>query len=170
LVAAPDPVQAFAGSHYEQRQTFHLAASGNLVLVDWLCSGRAARGERWAFTQYRSRNEVFVDGERWLLDSLRLDADTGPLDGEFRLGRYNCLAMVFLVGPSVSAAATAWLREMEAAPVTRRPNFLCSASAVRQGVLVRMGGESVEAVGHEIHRRLKFLSNLLHDDPWARKW
>src|SRR6266478_6641911 len=73
LVLAPDPVQAFAGSSYAQRQEFHLHASSSLVLVDWLCAGRAACGERWAFSRFQSRNEVFFGGDRLLVDSLLLD-------------------------------------------------------------------------------------------------
>jgi urease accessory protein UreH len=61
LVFAPDPVQAFAKSTYAQRQTFHLAPDASLVLLDWFTSGRAARGERWAFSHFSSRNEVFTD-------------------------------------------------------------------------------------------------------------
>jgi urease accessory protein UreH len=58
LVFAPDPVQAFAGSTYMQRQEFQLASDASLVLLDWFTSGRAARGERWAFNRFQSRNEV----------------------------------------------------------------------------------------------------------------
>lgn len=170
LVAAPDPVQAFAGAFYKQQQAFHLTNRSSLVLVDWLCSGRAARGERWSFADYRSRNEVFVSGERVLFDSLLLNQEQGPLDSSFRMGRFNCVAMVFLTGPLVAVNASDWLAEIHACPVPRRAGFMCSASAHRSGTLVRMAGESVEFVAGEIHRHLKFLSNLLHDDPWARKW
>ncbi len=62
LVFAPDPVQAFAGSTYAQRQEFHLEAGASLVLLDWFNSGRAARGERWAFSRFSSRNDVFLAG------------------------------------------------------------------------------------------------------------
>ena len=170
LVAAPDPVQAFAGSIYVQHQEFHLKVNSSLVLVDWLCSGRAARGERWSFTDYRSRNEVFVDGVRVLLDSLLLDQEQGPLDASFRMGRFNCLALIFLNGPLVKRAAADWFDEIHSTPVSRRATMICSASVHRSGTLIRLAGESVEAVAHAIHDRLKFLSNLLHDDPWARKW
>ena len=36
LVLAPDPVQAFGGSLYRQRQEFHLQQDSGLVVVDWL--------------------------------------------------------------------------------------------------------------------------------------
>ena len=45
LILAPDPVQCFAESRYDQRQSFKLSASANLALVDWMSAGRTARGE-----------------------------------------------------------------------------------------------------------------------------
>ncbi|HUZ07419.1 MAG TPA: urease accessory protein UreD, partial [Candidatus Paceibacterota bacterium] len=79
LVFAPDPVQPFAGSSYRQRQTFHLGAGAGLALVDWFTSGRAACGERWAFDQFQSRNDVFLSGERIFMDSIRLDSAADSL-------------------------------------------------------------------------------------------
>ena len=169
LVLAPDPVQAFAGSHYTQRQEFYLQPGTGLALVDWCCSGRAARGERWAFTRFHSRNDVFLDGERLLVDSLLLDPADGPLDAAHRMGRFNCLALVLLVGAPLRDVAARLLADVAAQPVTRRATLVCSASAVRDGVLLRIAGEEVEVVGREIHRHLAALSDLLGDDPWARK-
>jgi hypothetical protein len=45
-----------------------------------------------------------------------------------------------------------------------------SASPVNHGALLRVAGESVEQTGRELHQHLKFVSELLGDDPWARKW
>lgn len=170
LVFAPDPVQAFAGSTYAQRQEFHLAPDASLVLLDWFTSGRAARGERWAFSRFASRNDVFVDGQRAFLDSIRLDASDGPLDSAHRTGRFNCFATLLILGPLVQDMAARLLTEIAARPVERRPPFVCSASPIRDGALLRIASEQVEAVGHELHRHLSPLSTLLGDDPWARKW
>jgi urease accessory protein len=170
LVLAPDPVQSFAGSAYEQRQEFHLARDAALVLVDWCCSGRMARGERWAFTRFHSRNELFVEGERLLLDSLLLDPADGPLDGPHRLGRFNCLALVALLGAPLHDAAARLLADVQAQPVPRRGPLVCSAGPLRDGALLRIAGEHTEDVGREIRRHLAFLCDTLGDDPWARKW
>jgi len=40
----------------------------------------------------------------------------------------------------------------------------------RNGVLLRVAGESVEQVGRELGRHLRPLAQLLGDDPWERKW
>jgi urease accessory protein len=170
LVLAPDPIQSFAGSTYNQRQEFYLQSGANLVLLDWFCSGRAARSERWSFTRLQSRNEVFLDNERLLLDSLLLDQSNGRLDGPSRMGRFNCVALLFLTGPMLAGVAAGLLAEVEALPVARRAELIVSASPVRQGAMLRVAGERGEEVGREVRRRLAFVAQLLGDDPWARKW
>jgi len=170
FVLVPDPVQCFAEAIYEQRQEFHLAADAGLVLVDWLCSGRAARGERWEFTRYQTRNEIFQAGKRVVLDTLRLAGETGSEELLHQMGRFHCLATVMVVGPKLQTIAQGLLAEVADAPVGKRGDFAISASPVADGVILRLAGVSTEQVGREIARRLGFVSPLLQDDPWARKW
>lgn len=170
FVLAPDPIQSYAGSTYDQRQEFHLQPGANLVLLDWFCSGRAARCERWAFTRLRSSNEIFLGRERLMLDALLLDQVHGPLDAPNRMGRFNCLALLAMTGPLVADAAALMLAEVESRPVTRRAELVISASPILQGAVLRVVGERGEEVGQEIRRRLAFVTKLLEDDPWARKW
>lgn len=170
LVFAPDAVQAFADASYTQRQEFHLADGAGLVLLDWFSAGRVARGERWAFAHFQSRNEVFLSGERAFVDSLRLDPEDGALGSQHRTGRFNCLGMLLLIGQPLQHAAALLLEEISKRPVERRAPLVASASPVCEGALLRVAGESVELVGRELHRHLQPLSALLGDDPWARKW
>ncbi len=170
LVFAPDPVQPFAGSRYAQRQTFELGAGAGLMLVDWFTSGRAARGERWAFDRFYSRNDVFLSGGRIFMDSILLDSATGPLAPPHRAGRFNCFALLLLVGEPLKPAAASLLENVAARPVKRCEGLITSASPVRGGAVLRVAGESVESVGQELHCHLKSVSALLGDDPWARKW
>jgi urease accessory protein len=170
LVFTPDFVQAFAGSNYTQHQQFHLDPDASLVLLDGLTSGRAARGERWQFRCFQTRNEVFRDGRRLVLDSLRLDPTEGPLDAPHRTGRYHCLASLLLLGPVCRERAREILAEVSQQPIPRRGALVGSASPVDDGVQLRFAGESSEAVGRELHRHLAPLCALLGDDPWARKW
>lgn len=170
LVYAPDPVQAFADSAYVQRQEFHLAAGAGLVLLDWLSAGRSECGERWAFRRYQSRNDIFVNGERRVLDSLRLDSTGSQIASAHRMGRYQCLAMLLLAGPSLVAEAGRMLATVAELPVPRRGSLVTSASPIAEGVLLRVAGDTVELVRHELHRHLAFLAERLGDDPFARKW
>ena len=170
LIFAPDPIQAFADSVYSQRQEFQLAAGAGLVVADWLTSGRAARGERWAFNHFQSRNDVFISGERIFMDSISLDATNESLGSQHVTGRFNCFALLLLIGEPLQTAAANLLDEISTRPVERGANLIWSASPVRNGAILRVAGESVEQVGHELHHHLKFLAALLGDDPWARKW
>jgi urease accessory protein len=166
LVFAPEPVQAFADSHYSQRQEFHLAPTASLVLLDWFSAGRTARGERWAFKHLASRNDIFIDDERALVDSILLSSD----ELAAQMGRFNCLATLLLIGEAVKLAAEGLLQQIAARPVEKRAALACSTSPVRDGVLLRVAGEEVELVRRELSRHLIFLRDILGDDPWARKW
>jgi urease accessory protein len=128
LVLAPDPIQCFADSIYAQRQEFHLEAGAGLVLVDWLSAGRTARGERWAFRRFESRNEVFIGADRLMLDSLRLDPDDGPIDSPFRMGRFNCLATVVLAGLPLRDQANQILERVASESVARQSSLVIAAS------------------------------------------
>lgn len=170
LILAPDPVQCFAESSYEQRQCFKLSPSANLALVDWMSAGRTARGERWNFRRYFSRNEVERAGKKLLIDALSLDQTDGALDGKFRGGRFNCFATVALFGPDFASPAQAMLDWCNRQPITPRTELVFAASPVHEGVLLRLGGVSVEQVGRALQARLTFVRDLLTDDPWERKW
>lgn len=170
LVFAPDPVQPFANSRYSQRQTFDLGAGAGLVLVDWFTSGRAACGERWAFDRFQSRNDIFFSGKRIVRDCLLLDSMAAPITSPHRTGRFNCFALLLLIGGPTRPAAAKLLENVSARPVKRSAALVVSASPVNHGALLRVAGESVEQTGRELHQHLKFVSELLGDDPWARKW
>ena len=168
LAVVPDAIQCFAGSVYEQRLEFHLDGDASLVFVDWVSAGRAACGERWAFDRFQSRTDVFVNTERVLLESLLLDSELTDLSGT--MGRFNCFALVLLLGPHLKTESEQILGAVAAERVTRRAALVYSASPVRDGVLLRIAGERTEDVGAEIQRRLAFLKMVLLDDPWSRKW
>jgi urease accessory protein len=170
LVLAPDPVQCFAASTYEQRQRFELAAHANLVLVDWISAGRSARGEQWSFDRYLSRNEIHRNGELVVLDSQLFDSQHAEIKGKFRTGGFDCLATVILIGEMLLAPARQILDSVNAQPITPEARLVYAASPLREGVLLRIAGTSPELVGREICRHLCFVRDLLADDPWSRKW
>lgn len=170
LALMPDPVQAFKAASYCQRQRFWLAPQSGLVLVDWLSSGRAACGERWAFDRFESRNEIFLTETRVLIDSLLLDPAEGALEGTYRMGRFNCLALVVAIGEPVRGAAADMLAQAANVPAPQKAGLAISASPITDGVLLRLAGENPQEVAWEIRRRLAFASSLLGGDPWCRKF
>ena len=170
LVVAPDPVTCFAGARYEQRQIVHLMPKANLVYVDWLTSGRRARGERWQFAHYRSRLDIYQNSKRLLTDALTLNPDDGPLDSPFRMGQFNCYAVLVLSGAGVEAQSQALLTDVDAQPVSPGNPVVEAASALTSGVIWRIAGQTTEQVSQVLTARLAFLSQILGDTPWARKW
>jgi urease accessory protein len=168
LVMLPDPVVCFAASRYRQGQRFDLADGGNLVLLDWITAGRRAAGERWAFTDYVAQIAVKA-GRRWLVnDSLALRASDGNVAA--RLGRFDVLAVIVVVGPMVAAAAGRIVAQVNAGPLIRRADQIVAATAIEGGCVVRVAGRSVEQTAQTIRGLLDFVPVMLGDDPWARKW
>jgi urease accessory protein len=168
LAVVPDPTVCFTGARYAQVLDVRLASGASLVLVDLVTSGRDASGERWAFSHYTSTLRVHVDGralvdERWLLDPAH-----GPLAE--RLGRFNALASVLLVGPALAAAREALSAQVSALPVASRAALIPSVSPLgTEGLLLRAAAVSVEALLRTTREWLSFLPALLGDDPWARR-
>ncbi|HOB32871.1 MAG TPA: urease accessory protein UreD [Verrucomicrobiota bacterium] len=170
LVFVPDAVQPFAGSTYTQRQEFHLEPRASLALLDWHTSGRMARGERWAFNRYSSRNDVFLGGKRVFVDSMRLDASDGAHWAGHRVGRFHCFAMLLLSGERVREIASRLLKTVSARPIKARGAVLCGASPVGDGAVLRVAGEDMESVTRELRPLMASLGELLGDDPWSRRW
>jgi urease accessory protein len=169
LAVIPDPIVCFAASRYRQVQSFDLSADSGLVLVDWVSSGRHASGERWAFHEYTARLRARVDGRLVLHDALALRDDDGDLQD--RLGRFDVLAVVLLLGMRLRDRAAELAARVAEMPVLRRPEQLTSATAVGEsGCLLRVAGASVEQTARTVRGFLGFLPGLLGDDPWARKW
>lgn len=171
LAIVPDPVVCFAGSRFAQQQDIHLQAGASLLLIDWLSAGRHASGERWAFDSYLSRIAVWQDGRKIVHEALRLGgaADLGPLPE--RMGRFNTLAVMLLVGKKTQEAGRGLLAALEGARLERTPELLIVGSQLGDcGVLLRFGGVWGEQVAAALRARCRFLIPLLGDDPWSRKW
>jgi len=172
LVALPDPVCPFADAVYDQRQRFELAdGTASVVLLDWLTSGRAARGERWAFSKYRSRNVILLGDQPLLNDALTLDADDAiPTAAMHRTGRYDCLATLVLTGPAARGGAGDALARTAREPLKVGGPVLAAASPLGDGGCVfRVMGTGVEAVAAYLKPLLAFVAPLAGDDPWSRK-
>jgi urease accessory protein len=174
LVVAPDPVVCFAASTYHQSQRFELERHAGLVAVDWMTSGRRAAGERWAFDEYASRTRVHLDGVLVLYDNLVLRRAMGDLVE--RMGRFDVVAAVIVAGRPLRDHASAIVATLAAEPLARKADRLVAAAPLSPrafgdvGCLVRVAGRSVEDVGNAIRKWLTFVTALLGDDPWRRKW
>jgi urease accessory protein len=168
LALLPDPVSPYAGARYDQVQRFDLAAGASLALLDAVTAGRAARGERWAFARYCSRNEVRAGGRLLLADAIRLGADEGPPLPD-RLEGLELLATVLLLGPALATAARALLAAVATLPASPGAAVLAVASPVGDGALLRLGARSVEEGMAAVRRHLAFLAGPLDGDPLLRR-
>jgi urease accessory protein len=169
LMVLPDPVVCFSASNYRQEQRFSLDESAGLVLIDWMSSGRHGAGERWQFERYATRLEVHRGRKLVLLDALRLDRAAG--DPASRMGRFNVLCVVVVIGPQVKASAERAMSLIAMRPVTDRASLLAGASPIgNDGCIIRLAGESLEEVASAARECLAFVPLMLGDDPWARKW
>ena len=170
LVSWPDPVTCFAGARYRQEQRFELAGSASLVAVDWLTSGRMARGERWAFDRFESLTRIMVDGRLTVHDALRLDPADGPLDAVGRTGGFGCLGTAWLVGPAFAGVAMAVLSTVGRAPIDPRRDVQFAASPLAGGgAVVRFAGRSTEAASRWLREQLAGALDVVGIDPWARR-
>lgn len=169
FISAPDRVACFAGSALRQTQRYTLAAGANLVVVDWISAGRLESGERWQFERYCNRIEIWQNERLRFLDSLALDSVHGPLPE--RLRRFNTLATVVIVGPMLAngiADLSAFVAEESLAK-----NFETRVAASPlgdDGIVLRLAGVDVEALGARLRSTLKFVCEIIGDDPWARRW
>ncbi|KAG1326397.1 putative Urease accessory protein D [Cocos nucifera] len=76
LAVIPDPVTCFSTARYSQKQVFRVFSDSNLVIVDWITSGRHESGEKWEFELYKSTNQIFLEEDQPLfLDSVILFYD-----------------------------------------------------------------------------------------------
>jgi urease accessory protein len=169
LVVAPDPTVCFADSRYSQSQRFEVEGDGALVVVDTLLSGRSASGERWAFVHYQALAEVLVDGRLILHDPLVLRAGDGDLAS--RMGRFEALALIVVVGAQFHRNARQLVDAASAQPIEPRAKQLMAAYPLGgHGCLVRIAGTCSEQVRRTVRELLAFIPPRLGDDPWLRKW
>lgn len=88
-------------------QEFYLAADANLVLIDWMTSGRIDNGESWAFELYKSTNHIYVERENntdepLFLDCLCLEQGVGLSVAE-RMQGFHVIANMVIYGPKLAA-------------------------------------------------------------------
>lgn len=169
LAVVPDPIVCFADADFVQTQSYELHPDASLVMVDWMTSGRHASGERWMFSRYESRFDIRRGSQRVYFDGLVLEPGVDSVAA--RMGRFDVCLTAVVTGPLVAAAAKALLSAIAAVPVSRGADPVIAAAELRDGgALLRMAGTSVEAMAHTMRSRLAFLTPLIGDDLWSRKW
>jgi urease accessory protein len=168
LVSIPDPTVCFKGATFAQSQEVDLEEDASLLLMDTIHSGRHGSGERWEFGRLASRIHVRQSGRHAFFESLSLD----PLNGSLleRMGRFNALAVIVLLGPEWREPGEAIRSRLASEPLSRGDSVLKTATALGEGgTLIRLASASTEGLSHVARELLAFLPPRLGDNPWARK-
>ena len=169
LAVIPDPVVCFSSADFIQTQNYALCGDASLVVVDWMTSGRHQAGERWAFSRYESRIAISLDGRPVFYDALVLESDLDSIAE--RMGRFEVVLTAVLMGPLVPNAGALVPHDVSQSLIVKDAGMIVSVSSLSDsGTLLRIAGVGVEQVGHALREYLKFLSPILGDDPWSRKW
>ena len=156
-ILVPDPVQPFADSNYIQHQSFHVEES-NLILLDWVVSGRPASGECWAMRSYESVNSIY--GPKLLLrDSQTLGLQTKP-----QMQNYNCIATLMFTGPALLGSSALLLKQFKQSPrILSRKNkiqeLIHTITCHREITVIKVAGSTSEDVKN-------FLSQLVDTCGW----
>ncbi|CAF2095498.1 unnamed protein product, partial [Brassica napus] len=191
LVVVPDPVTCFSTARYYQKQNFRLLSDSNLVLVDWITSGRHANGEKWDFEFYKSINNVYLEDDKPLfLDTVLLEKRNIQSIAE-RMQDYHAIAMVILFGPKLRElqkqvqenVKNMMSEQLQISYSSRRhnpdsrvrngfmkPEFIASCSTFGpegKGVVVRIASDSTESVYNFLRQQLGDLEPLLGQSPYA---
>lgn len=136
MVVIPDPVTCFSTARYSQKQIFSVFPDSNLVIVDWITSGRHEVGENWDFELYKSTNHIFSEGDEPLfLDSVLLEERSGTSVAEQMQG-YRCIAMVIILGPKLTQ-----LQSRVQDEVKRMMSVKFRAPTLARGCQVQPGSE-----------------------------
>ena len=147
LCYLPDPVQPFAESNFSQHQTYILESKqSNLLALDWVTSGRSARGEHWDCSYYSSRNEVFAAapqfgtgrGRLLLRDNIVLDSQdrAAKLFGTTIAQRVHGAAVIgtlIIHGPVFSGLGDFFAEEFRTLPRLGAPRSILLASSSSTG-------------------------------------
>lgn len=172
LVVAPEPITCFAESQYDQVQRFDIADEGNLVLIDWVTSGRYAVGERFLFTHYQSRQSIYYQDRLVIEDAVRLCPADGRLDSKFRMGHYNCAALMILMGEQFRELGGRLLEQEREQSLQRGGEVLTVAQPLPHeipGALVRVLSVETQDAKRHFEGLLQHIDPILGSYTWAGK-
>ncbi|KAL6574306.1 hypothetical protein OROHE_001210 [Orobanche hederae] len=183
LVVIPDPVTCFSTAKYSQVQIFKVVPESSLLVVDWITSGRHERGEKWAFSHYKTTNRILVqDNEPIFFDTMLLEQGSHASISD-RLQDYQAIAMIILLGPKMKLIQNQIQEDVKklmsqqlrfssiGSDCLSKPSFLasCSMFAPKEigGVVVRVASMTTESVYDFLRHQLASMGPLLGASPYS---
>ena len=133
----------------------------------------APRGSGGRSTSTTARLSARIDGTLVVHDALALRGDDGDLAA--RLGRFDVLASVLVLGTALGSYAAALVSRVAQRSLERRSDRLVTAAALPRAALATLdasfGWRGVRWSTSDVRfEYLGFVPELLGDDPWVRKW
>jgi urease accessory protein len=168
LVVLSDPLVLFAGARVETVVSAELARDATFVAVEALAAGRVASGERWAAARCQTRLRVHREGVAILDDGLLLDPAHGDVPS--RLGPFDAISNVVLVGPGVRDAADGLLARDRPRHRLEGVEAIELAAPIDGGCLLRIAATSTAILSNRVRQALACVAPLLGDDPFTRRW
>ncbi|KAJ3679283.1 hypothetical protein LUZ60_017294 [Juncus effusus] len=181
LAVVPDPVTCFSTAKYSQIQHFEILRNSNLVLVDWITSGRFKSGENWDFNSYKSTNHVYLEDKPLFIDSVLLEKSLDNSIAE-RMQEYQVIAMIVILGPKlkemqknvkeeIRELMSGQLRTPTSGSQRNRdaPNLIASCSSFGPqgiGVVIRVASKTTESVYEFLRHHLSPLESFLGAPPY----
>lgn len=166
LAIVPAPVTCFEDAAYTQRVAVRLGRDASLVLLDTITAGRSARGERWSAHHLASSIVVDDADGRLVTERLVLDPSDGPIAA--RLGRFDAVVTLLLLGPACVDLAARALDALARAPIDPGADVVEIASPIRGGALIRIVATRVERAMAATRRHLAGLDTLVGAEVLAR--
>ena len=111
-----------------------------------------------------------VEGKPVLNEALLLDPEDGIITEAHRMGEYNCLALVLVLGNRFKVPGETILKQIQGAPIEAASILVDAASPIQYGIILKVLGRTTEVVSQYLKNRLTFLTEVLSEDPWKRKW
>jgi urease accessory protein len=138
----PHPAVPHAGARVHCINNFHLAKRSSLLWGEVLTCGRKGSGERFRFTSYRSRTQVWYDSRLLFREVISMEPATMDLDARGLYEGYSHQANLLCIDERIPPAT---LLDTLQPMLNDAEGLLCGISALpAAGVLIRMLGQGAE--------------------------
>lgn len=101
----PEPVVMHAGADFRQEQEWDISETTDLVLADWMQSGRSESREQFAFKSYASRTRVSIGDRPVLEENFVCRPGEDDIRSPAAFGPYDLMLNIYLLGPNAEKRA-----------------------------------------------------------------
>jgi urease accessory protein len=161
LAWLPQETILFNWGRLRRDTEIELTSGAEVLALEWLVLGRAARGERITGACITDSWRVTKDGRLIWADCLRISDDTVPhLDSKALLSNCRAIATLIYFGPSLESRLEL-LRD-----IARLLECRCAATAVSGLIIVRLAAEVSTDLSRALRSFLEQLSPELAPGPF----